>query len=130
MINEPATVCAFARPTFFLGALLSTLAVGEVGLQAENGPRKTSTGSEPQLATARFHQKPSPLSPSAKSVTNASFLGPNRDGKYAETKLLKKWSRGGPQLVWEMETGNGYASPAVSADRLIYFHRIDDAAVV
>jgi hypothetical protein len=40
-----------------------------------------------------------------------------------ETKLLRAWPKGGPTLLWEMETGTGYSSPAISQDRLVYFHR-------
>ncbi len=48
------------------------------------------------------------------------FRGPNRDGKSAETGLLKKWPEGGPQLLWSVENlGHGYATVAV-ADGMLY----------
>jgi len=48
------------------------------------------------------------------------FRGPNRDGKSAETGLLKKWPQGGPELLWSVEgLGIGFSSVAV-ANGLIY----------
>jgi outer membrane protein assembly factor BamB len=48
------------------------------------------------------------------------FRGPNRDGKSAETGLLKKWPQAGPKLLWSVEgLGIGYSSFAV-ADGLVY----------
>ena len=43
-----------------------------------------------------------------------------------ETKLLRDWPKGGPTMLWEMEKGTGYSSPAISQDRLVYFHREGD----
>jgi outer membrane protein assembly factor BamB len=48
------------------------------------------------------------------------FRGPDRNGKSAETGLLKKWPQGGPRLLWHYEgLGKGYSSAAV-AKGLIY----------
>jgi outer membrane protein assembly factor BamB len=48
------------------------------------------------------------------------FRGPARDGKSAETGLLKKWPEGGPGLLWSVEgLGIGYSSVAV-ADGFVY----------
>jgi len=48
------------------------------------------------------------------------FRGPNRDGKSAETALLKKWPEDGPQELWSIDgLGEGFASVAV-ADGIIY----------
>ena len=48
------------------------------------------------------------------------FRGPNRDGKSAETGLLKKWPEGGPKLLWSVEgLGIGFSSVAV-ANGFIY----------
>lgn len=48
------------------------------------------------------------------------FRGLNRDGKSAETGLLKKWPDGGPKLVWSVEgLGIGFSSVAV-ADGAVY----------
>jgi len=48
------------------------------------------------------------------------FRGPDRDGKSAETGLLKKWPQAGPELVWSVEgLGDGYSSAAI-ANGLVY----------
>jgi outer membrane protein assembly factor BamB len=49
------------------------------------------------------------------------FRGPNRNGKSAETGLLKKWPEGGPELLWSVEDklGIGFSSVTV-VDGLIY----------
>jgi outer membrane protein assembly factor BamB len=48
------------------------------------------------------------------------FHGPNRDGKSAETGLLKKWPDEGPKLLWSVEgLGGGFSSVAVS-DGYVY----------
>jgi outer membrane protein assembly factor BamB len=47
------------------------------------------------------------------------WRGPNRDGKYNETQLLKQWPEKGPQLLWSTETlGAGFAAPVITADKL------------
>ncbi len=43
------------------------------------------------------------------------FRGPNRDGKSAETGLLKKWPEEGPELLWSVGgLGIGFSSVAVA----------------
>ena len=40
------------------------------------------------------------------SLTNAQinqFRGPDRDGKFPESNLLKEWPEGGPELLLEFE---------------------------
>ncbi len=47
------------------------------------------------------------------------WRGPNRDGKSAETGLLKEWPAGGPPLAWRAGgAGEGYSSFAVVNGRL------------
>jgi outer membrane protein assembly factor BamB len=72
----------------------------------------------------KFHTKPKPLPAGAVTHDWKSFLGPTHDATSTETKLLQVWPRGGPKLVWEMKKGTGYSSPAISGDRLVFFHRI------
>jgi len=71
----------------------------------------------------RVHAKPKPLAAGAVTSDWRSFLGPSHDGSSPETKLLVNWPKGGPTLLWEMRKGTGYSSPAISEDRLVYFHR-------
>ena len=43
------------------------------------------------------------------------YRGPNRDGKSAETGLLQKWPKEGPNLLWSADRiGAGYSSPAIA----------------
>jgi outer membrane protein assembly factor BamB len=50
------------------------------------------------------------------------WRGPNRDGKSADTDLLKTWPAKGPRLAWSVtagdEIGVGYGSPAVVGDKV------------
>ena len=56
-------------------------------------------------------------------VTNAQiyqFRGPNRDGKFPESGLLKEWPENGPELLLEFEgIGAGYSS-VISNGKYIY----------
>ncbi|MCH9022609.1 MAG: hypothetical protein IID32_07570, partial [Planctomycetes bacterium] len=74
----------------------------------------------------RFHRKPKALSKDAVTHDWRSFLGPTHNGVSSETRLLKTFGRQGPRLVWEMDTGQGYSSPAIAGERMVYFHRVDD----
>ena len=48
------------------------------------------------------------------------WRGPNRDGKSAETGLLKAWPAGGPKQVWKKSgIGSGYSSATV-ANGMVY----------
>jgi outer membrane protein assembly factor BamB len=46
----------------------------------------------------------------------AQFRGPNRDGKSAETGLLKSWPAGGPKKLWtsKVNVGTGFSSVSVA----------------
>ena len=47
------------------------------------------------------------------------WRGPNRDGRSAETGLLKAWPAGGPPLAWRATgAGEGYSSFAIAGGRL------------
>jgi len=72
----------------------------------------------------KFHAKPRPLPAGAVTHDWKSFLGPTHNAMSTETKLLRAWPKGGPKLVWEMKHGTGYSSPAISGDRLVFFHRV------
>lgn len=47
----------------------------------------------------------------------SQWRGPNRDGIYPESGLLKDWPAEGPKLLWHFdELGDGHASAAVTKD--------------
>lgn len=46
----------------------------------------------------------------------AQWRGPNRNGVYSETGLLRKWPGNGPKLLWHYDNlGEGYTSAAVTS---------------
>ena len=81
--------------------------------------------SHPELT---FHAAPKPLASDAVTEDWPGFLGPRRDATSRETRLAKSFPPGGPNLVWEMTRGSGYAAPAVTGDRIVFFHRLKDDA--
>ncbi len=47
------------------------------------------------------------------------WRGPNRDGKSADTGLLKEWPNDGPPLAWKADKlGGGYSAPSIAAGRI------------
>ena len=104
-------------------AVSAACAPGGVGATTSNG--KVS----PEYPV-HVHAAPKPLPAGAVTSDWPRFLGPTHNGISSETKLLKRFPATGPTLLWEVETGRGYASPAVAGDRLVYFHRVDDEEVV
>lgn len=88
---------------------------------AGHQPVVAESGSDADVV---FHHAPKPLAPGAVTSDWTSFLGPTHDGHCPETKLLKSWPHGGPALVWELRAGEGYASPAIQRQVLVYFHRV------
>src|SRR4051812_28163485 len=57
-------------------------------------------------------------------------LGPRRDGHSPETGLARTWPKAGPPVLWKVDVGSGWASPAIAGDHLILFHRTDTDEVV
>jgi outer membrane protein assembly factor BamB len=56
----------------------------------------------------------------------AQWRGPNRDGIYRETGLLKKWPETGPKLLWNFNgLGDGHTSAAVTGKGLFITGMID-----
>lgn len=49
----------------------------------------------------------------------SQWRGPDRNGKYPQTELLKSWPDNGPELLWSFEgLGAGHGSVSISGDRL------------
>lgn len=57
------------------------------------------------------------------------FLGPNRDGSSSGAGVAAKWPKEGPKRLWKRKTGEGFAGPVVSGNRLILFHRAGDTEI-
>ncbi len=55
------------------------------------------------------------------------WRGPARDGKSAETGLLRTWPAGGPPLAWKMSgLGSGFSSVAVVGNRIYTMGDFED----
>ncbi|MCL5280635.1 MAG: hypothetical protein M1376_12100 [Planctomycetes bacterium] len=59
------------------------------------------------------------------------WQGPNRDGKSADTGLLKEWPKEGLSLAWKIKgLGGGYSGPSIAAGRIFGMsHRGEDEVV-
>ncbi len=56
----------------------------------------------------------------------SEWRGPNRDGIYLETNLLKQWPENGPEMLWSFE-GLGYGHSAVAViDNKVFVTGIKD----
>ena len=117
------------RPDGLLFALLAL-----ASLNAAQEPRDPAPPSVRKLeplaapvarATAelRFHAAPRALASGAVSADWPDFRGPRRDGICRETKLVTEFGAGGPPLVWELDTGSGFASPVVAQGKLVFTYR-------
>ncbi|MGW8315081.1 MAG: outer membrane protein assembly factor BamB family protein [Bacteroidales bacterium] len=53
------------------------------------------------------------------------FLGPERNGTSPQKNILRTWPDTGPEVLWIVEVGRGYAGPAVK-DGKVYFLDRDD----
>jgi outer membrane protein assembly factor BamB len=63
---------------------------------------------------------------SIQSEVLSQWRGPERDGIYPGEKLLASWPAAGPKLLWKTdELGEGYSSPAVTADAVYVTALID-----
>ncbi len=68
---------------------------------------------------------------SARAADWPQFRGANRDGKSADTGLLKEWPKGGPALAWKIKgLGGGYSGPSIAAGKIFGMsHRGEDEVV-
>lgn len=86
---------------------------------------------EPQaFDRLKSHATPQPLAAGAVSADWPRVLGPGDDMATPETPLLREWPEGGPTLLWEVEMGEGYTSPAVSGDFCVIFHALEGKETV
>lgn len=59
------------------------------------------------------------------------WQGPNRDGKSADTGLLKQWPENGPPLAWRIDKlGGGDGGPAIAAGRVFIMSNRGEEEVV
>jgi outer membrane protein assembly factor BamB len=61
-----------------------------------------------------------------KPIEISQWRGPERDGKYPATNLLKEWPEDGPELIWSFEElGEGHGNVGVGKDKLYVCGMID-----
>lgn len=104
--------------TSFYAAVIAAWLVLPLEAAADDSPKITR------------HRSAKALAASAVTHDWPSFLGAGRQPIIGETHLAKDLGDNGPPLLWEMETGSGYASPAVADGRLVFLHRVDNREVV
>ena len=57
--------------------------------------------------------------PKLSAQTSNGWRGPDRNGIFPETGLLKSWADDGPELLWEtLDAGKGYSAPVVVGNRI------------
>lgn len=121
----PLPVILIAVTARVFGAEITDPNPPQVVTLTKQAPAKTSKNER-----VTFHQAPRPLPEGAITHDWKTFLGPTHNGVSTETKLIKTFPADGPKVVWEMETGNGYSSPSIQGDHLVYVHRIKDEVVI
>jgi outer membrane protein assembly factor BamB len=72
-----------------------------------------------------FFRTPKPLSAEAKTTDWPRFLGPLDKPISPESPLQQDIADGKLKLVWECQTGEGYACPAIVGDSAILFYAAD-----
>ena len=77
-----------------------------------------------------FFKPPTPLSTQAITSDWRDFIGPTHNGYSPETQLLKLFGDDGPNKVWEVKRGEGYASPAVIGNKVVIFHRVGNEEII
>ena len=82
---------------------------------------------QPSIAQPVVHRSPTPLAPSAVTHDWTPFLGPSHNAVSTETPLRRMFP---PPLVWEFQSGSGYASPAIAGKKLVFVHRVGDEEIV
>lgn len=61
-----------------------------------------------------------------KPIEISQWRGPERDGKFSTTNLLKKWPENGPEMLWSFEElGDGHGNVGIGRDRLYICGMID-----
>lgn len=61
----------------------------------------------------------------------SQWRGPDRDGKYPETNLLKQWPENGPDLLWSFEgLGEGHGNVGIGKDKLFACGMPDTIGVI
>ena len=125
-------------------ALVGLLTLGSAVLGCSSSdPASTSPGDlevpgeEPAAADAvdtdAAHQHQTALASTVASEQSSEWpqlFGPARTSVAPVQPVDLSWGTEGPAEVWSLEVGTGYGSPVVSADRVVFNHRVEDEEVI
>lgn len=125
------------RPVIF-SALIAGLANSLVFAQGALDPAPPKMNRLPPMDASKakehpqvkFFAAPKPLAKGAVTHEWKWFMGPTHDWHSTETMLQKKFPEGGPKKVWELSRGNGYSSPSIQGEYLVYPHRLRNDVVI
>jgi outer membrane protein assembly factor BamB len=53
------------------------------------------------------------------------YLGPDRNGISPETGIAQSWPESGPEIIWEVPLGEGFAAPAIADGKVYVLDRAD-----
>jgi len=71
------------------------------------------------------------LSPLLWAADWSAFRGPDGNSKSPDTGLLKKWSDGGPKLLWQVDfIGTGWSGVSIANDRIYTCGNVGNLAMV
>ena len=79
---------------------------------------------------ASAHLAPRALAPDARTSDWPNFLGPAHNLTSDETRLRRDFPAAGLKPVWEMRKGEGFASPVITGERLVLFHRVGSEEMI
>lgn len=97
--------------------------------RADEGSPAATPAPRPYNRLKQYRPAP-PLPEGYRGEDWPCFLGPRHTPVSGERGLLRRWGPQPPPLVWAMEKGESYASPAVAGRFLVYPHRIGDETLV
>ena len=128
----------YARHFWLTIGIALTCSGGRASAQGFVDPAPPAVTKRPEMAAPsakaqndlRFHAPPRALAAGAVTHDWSTFLGPTHNAISSESPLLKEFGKSGPMKVWEVEKGDGYASPAIVGNRVVLFHRIGDQETV
>src|SRR5207244_9259737 len=67
------------------------------------------------------------LTPVAMADYWPQWMGPNRDGVWAETGVVERLPADGPKVLWRAPVGGGYSGPAVADGRVYVLDYVKSA---
>ncbi|MHB8863443.1 MAG: PQQ-binding-like beta-propeller repeat protein [Pirellulaceae bacterium] len=104
------------RSLLFVGMLGALVSCSADDAQVPSGTRDVSLPTSADELPADVGTRPG-------GADWPTFLGPERNGKSAETGILTTWPAEGLRIVWQRELGESYGIGSVSRGRYLQFDR-------